>query len=152
MQSNDELVAALRRWTGALMRRNMQDFVLFSRKSGITPPQIGALFRIDKGGVNVSDLGGDLGITSAAASQMLQRLVQQQLIVRTEDTEDRRVKRMALTAKGRKILQEYMQIRNRWMDDLASALSDREKDQVANALNMLVDRAEKLDGVAEVKR
>jgi DNA-binding MarR family transcriptional regulator len=151
MQPNDQLVAALRRWTQVFMRRSTRDFVLYSKKSGYSMAQVGALFRIDRGEVTVSDLGGELGVTNAAASQMLDRLVHLQLILRTEDLEDRRIKRLALTAKGRKVMQEAMQVRQRWMENLAGSLSEREKEQVTAALNILAAKAEELDAIAEPK-
>ena len=77
---------------------------IMSRESGLSMSQISALFHIHQAdGSGVTDLGDHLGVTSAAASQMLERLVQQELILRTEDPDDRRVKQMVLTEKGARV-------------------------------------------------
>ena len=108
--------------------------------------QIGALFRLfHKGNSAVSDIGDELGVTTAAVSQMLDRLVQQGLILRNEDPNDRRMKQIVLTDKGRLTLQEIFYARQSWLINLASALSESEKEQVVTALNVLIDKSNQLD-------
>ncbi len=141
MQPADPLIATFHTWMEVFMRRSTEDFFHYSKKSGLSMPQIGALFQIHKGTDSVSDLGVGLGITSAAASQMLERMVQFHLIVRTEDPQDRRVKKLFLTEKGHRALQETIEARERWLEDLVSILSDSEREQVMMALNTLIEKA-----------
>ena len=115
--------------------------------------QLGALFHIHRmGSSGVTDLGEKLGVTSAAASQMLERLVQQDLILRSEDPSDRRAKQIVLTDKGLQVLQESMRTRQNWVYDLAEALSDSEKETIEAALNTLVDKANHLGRSIEPDR
>jgi DNA-binding MarR family transcriptional regulator len=93
------------------------------------------------GSSGVTDLGDHLGVTSAAASQMLERLVQQDLILRSVDPSDRRVKQIVLTAEGLRVLQESIRARQRWLNDLSETLSGPEKETVIAALTVLIDRA-----------
>ncbi len=95
---------------------------------------------IRRGKSNVSELGAAMGITIAAASQMIERLVQQGLIVRLEDPQDRRAKPLALTDKGRRTLKEIVQARQGWLDDLSASLSASEREQTAAALRLLLER------------
>jgi DNA-binding MarR family transcriptional regulator len=105
--------------------------------------QLGALFHIHRmGSSGVTDLGEHLGVTSPAASQMLERLVQQGLILRSEDPSDRRVKQIVLTEKGLHVLQESMPARQNWLQELATALSDSEKETITAALDILIDRVQ----------
>jgi DNA-binding MarR family transcriptional regulator len=145
MQSSDPLVATLEEWTEVFMRRSMRNFILYSKESGLSMPQIGALFHLLKGSGGVTNLGDDLGITSAAASQMLERLVQLKLILRTESPQDRRAKLLVLTDKGRQTLKDSIRARQGWLDDLSVTLSPAEKEQVTAALNILIEKARKLD-------
>ena len=58
------------------MRRSMHEFLAFTRQSGISMTQLSALMRLyHGGGCGVSDLGLHLGVTNAAASQMIDKLV-----------------------------------------------------------------------------
>src|SRR5512137_2432058 len=105
MSETDPLVAALQRWIEVFMQRSMRDFVRFARENGLSQSQVGALFQLRRrGSCAVSDLADHLGVTSSAASQMLERLVQQGLILRSEDPGDRRMKQVALTDRGEEFL------------------------------------------------
>jgi DNA-binding MarR family transcriptional regulator len=146
MSSNDPLIKALHESIRVIMRRFMPYIFHFAKGCGLSMPQIGVLFQLDHGGTSgISNLSDDLGITSAAGSQMLDRLVQQELILRSEDPVDRRVKKIVLTVKGRKILQEIAHMRQAWMEELAGALSPSEKEQVIAALNILVEKADQIN-------
>jgi DNA-binding MarR family transcriptional regulator len=149
MPTTDPFVATLRNWIEVFMRRSMRNFIRYSRDSGISMPQVSALFHIHRGAGGVSDLGEGLGISSAAASQMLERLVQQGVILRSESSHDRRVKQIVLTEKGRQILQESFHARQGWLDDLAQTLSADEKEQIAAALKILIEKAKRLEPQAE---
>lgn len=145
MESRDELVDALRRWTEAFMKRSMSGFLQFAKEQGLSMSQIGALFHIShKGTSGVSDIGDDLGVTSAAASQLLERLVQGGLIVRREDPCDRRAKQIELTERGNRIIRESMEARLRWFRALADCLSTRERELAITALRTLLTRTGEL--------
>lgn len=144
MKPVDPFVETLQDWTQVFMRRSMKNFVLFAKESGLSMSQIGALFRIHKGANGVTDIGEDLGVTSAAASQMVERMVQQKLISRCEDPHDRRVKQVLLTPKGREMMELALQSRQKWMSDLAETLNPEERGQVAAALKILIEKAKTL--------
>ena len=145
MPHSDALALKLQEWIGDFMRRSMRSLILYSKKNGLSMSQVGALFQINHGRNNVSDLGEGLGITKAAASQMLERLVQQELILRSEDPQDRRVKQLVSTDKGCRIMQESVQARQGWLEDLVSILSEDEKKQIAAAVKVLIDKTNQLD-------
>ncbi len=152
MQQEDQFIATLHAWMGAFMKYSMRSFILYSKETGLSMSQYGALFRIMRGASGVSDLGDELGITSAAASQMLERLVQQGLITRTEDPHDRRAKQIVLTEKGRQMLQGSMSARQSWLEELARTLTPAEKEQVAAALNLLIEKTKSLEARLEPDR
>lgn len=153
MKQADPFVVTLQKWIEVSMHRSIRHFIGYARQSGLSMSQIGALFHIRRAGSSgVTDLGDDLGVTSSAASQMLERLVQQELILRSEDPSDRRVKQVVLTDKGRQVLQESIRARQGWLSDLAKTLSDSEKEAIIAALNLLIDRANHLGQPIEPDR
>jgi DNA-binding MarR family transcriptional regulator len=146
MPPSDPFITTLHEWIGIFMRRSMRNFLLYSKEKGFSMSQIGALFHLHRmGACGVSDIGDDLGVTNAAASQMLERLVQQQMITRSEDPNDRRFKQIVLTDKGRQVLQESIHARQGWLEDLARALSPGEQEQVVAALHILIEKANQLE-------
>ena len=153
MQHADPLVVTLQKWMGVSMHRSVRNFICYARESGLSMSQLGALFHIHhRGSRGVTDLGDDLGVTSSAASQMLERLVQQGLILRSEDPSDRRVKQIILTDKGLQVLQESIRARQGWLFDLTETLSDSEKEAIIAALNILIDKANHLGQPIEPDR
>src|SRR3954470_1518282 len=72
---------------------------LFS--SHLTLSQLKILMLLSRhGSVSGGELAGLLGVGPAALSGMVDRLVVQDLIARTEDLHDRRVRRITLTKSG----------------------------------------------------
>ncbi|MCG3209802.1 MAG: hypothetical protein FOGNACKC_03429 [Anaerolineae bacterium] len=146
MSVNQQLSAALREWAELFMRRSMRDFIHFIKANGLSTTQLNTLMRLyHHDSCPMSDIGDHLGITNAATSQMVQRLVEQGLLARAEDPTDRRVKQLTLTAEGRALIDRAIEARRLWLEDLTSALPP---DQQANIITALVDlthAARKLD-------
>ena len=69
---------------------------------------------------------------------MLDRLVQQDLITRTENPQDRREKQLVLTPQGRQVLLESARSRQAWLERLAATLTPEEQQKVAQALDILM--------------
>ncbi|MFH1632768.1 MAG: MarR family transcriptional regulator [Chloroflexota bacterium] len=142
MPDADPFVITLHRWIEISMRRSMRNFLRYARESGLSMSQFGTLFHLHRmGHSGVTDLADHLDVTSAAVSQMLERLVQQELILRSEDPHDRRVKHIVLTDQGRQVLEEGILARQGWLGDLADSLSASEKEQIMAALQILIDKA-----------
>jgi DNA-binding MarR family transcriptional regulator len=151
MQQADPFVVTLEEWIEVFMQRSMRDFMGYARESGLSMSQLGALFQIHhRGSSGVTDLGEELGVTSSAASQMLERLVHLGLIRRSEDPSDRRAKQIVLTDKGRQVLQAGIQARQSWLSDLAGILSNSEKEVIVAALELLIDKANRLQQPVEL--
>ena len=147
VDSRADFVGALHEWTGAVMRLSAGGFSRFAKEHGMSMAQLGALFHIShRGASDVSGLGGHMGVTSAAASQVLDRLVEAGLVLRREDPADRRAKRVELTSQGRARMQECLQAGQWWQGRLADALTPRERRGAALALRTLVERTAALDG------
>ena len=141
-----EFLETMGEWTRVVMHHSMHGLIHYAKDNGLTMSQTVALFKIKRNGMcGVADVGEDLQVSSAAASQMLDRLVQQGFIQRSENPEDRRGKCLTLTDKGQRFLQKGIHERQRWIEDLAASLSDEEMRAAALAVDMLVGKAKTLD-------
>ena len=128
------------------MHRSMSGLLLFAREQGLSMSQMGALFYINRRGMSsVSDIGDDLGVTNAAASQMLERLVQNGLVARGEDPRDRRAKQIVLTESGRETIRNSMEAQQRWFVALADSMSAEERELAISSLRTLTARTGELD-------
>jgi DNA-binding MarR family transcriptional regulator len=134
-------------WNGVFMHRSMRDFMHLMKESGLSMAQLSLLMKLYYHETcDVSDVGTHLGVTNAAASQMVDRLVQLDLLSRTEDRQDRRVKVLALTPHGRKLIGDSIEARKRWMEELTTSLTVEEQASIVNALTLLTQTARKLEG------
>lgn len=146
MSTNQQLSTALREWAELFMRRSMRDFIQFIKVTGLSTTQLNTLMRLyHHGACPVSNIGDHLGITNAATSQMAQRLVEQGLLARSEDPTDRRVKQLTLTAEGRALINQGIEARRRWLEDLTLALPPEQQANILTALVDLTDAARRLD-------
>jgi DNA-binding MarR family transcriptional regulator len=138
------LTEGIREWSEVFMHRSMRDFKRFMDATGLSFSQINILMRLFHGGsAGVSEIGGQLGVTNAAASQAVDRLVQLGLIERTEDPEDRRAKRLALTQKGRALIEKGVEVRSQWIEGLTDALTPEQQNMIISALTLLTEAAHK---------
>ena len=145
MEPSDKFADTLFVWIESYMQRSMQGWRRFTKERGLSMSQIGTLFQINHKGIcGVSDISEHLGVTSAAVSQLLDRLVQQKLILRTENPNDRRGKQIALTDFGRQIISESVQARQEWLNRMAGLMTPIEKEQVILALHILIDKTNQL--------
>ncbi len=98
-----------------------------------------------RGNCAVGDIGERFDITTAAASQLVEKLVQGGLIQREEDPSDRRAKLLNLTAKGRELIQHGIEEHYRWVEPLAGKLSAEERAKVTEALRIMTKAARELE-------
>jgi len=93
----------------------------------------------------MSEVSERFDISAAAASQLVEKLVQAGYLDRAEDPSDRRAKLLTLSPKGEELVQQGTEERYRWMDDLTSKLSIEEQAKVVEALDILTKAAQKLE-------
>jgi DNA-binding MarR family transcriptional regulator len=72
----------------------------------------------------VMDIAAFLGVTNAAASRAVDRLVQRGLVDRTISPDDRRAVDLALTPSGRDLLDRFGEVRNERMLEVLGGVSD----------------------------
>lgn len=109
---------------------------------GLTAPSFAVLVTLarlsDPGGVPQRRLMDELGLTSGTVSVRMDRLVEQGLIERRTDPDDRRNSRIAMTARGRelfeRIVPEHLDNERR----VLAALSPGEQDLLAALLRKLL--------------
>lgn len=152
MTDSVQLVQILRRSMDVVAHRTMHDWSRFVKSTGISMPQFGILMQLHyRGACGVSDLSERMDVSSAAASQLVDKLVQSGLIERTEDPSDRRAKRITLSPKGQDLIRAGISERYRWVDALVESLSADERQKVGEALNVLTNTLQRIEpqGVPE---
>jgi DNA-binding MarR family transcriptional regulator len=150
MSTTNEFSQIVREWAQVFMNRSMTDFKRFMEDTGLSFSHVNILMRLFHSGKSgVSEIGEQMGITNAAASQTVDRLVNMGLIMRTEDPIDRRAKRLDLTPKGKELIEKGIDVRSHWIETLTDSLSTQELEMITSALTILTNAARKTEEVSD---
>ncbi len=110
--------------------------------SHLTLTQVKILMLLSRHGtVSGGELAGLLGVGAAALSGMIDRLVVQDLVTRTEDLHDRRVRRIGLTKAGSELIGRIITAGAEKHRKLLSRLSAEELTVIARAMELMVRAA-----------
>ena len=115
----------------------IQNFMQFMHETGLSRPQIHALLHIFHAGeCQISEIGALSDSSPAAASQLVERLVQQGLVQRSEDPANRRIKKLRLTGQGLKLIHRGV-TSNRFLVDLMAVMPVKQREAVHTACGYL---------------
>ena len=115
-------------------------------QTGLSTPQIHVLLYIyhsPDGECGLSEIGGLADSSKPAASQLVERLVQQGLVERLEDPLDRRNKKLRLTPKSRKMIENGV-TSNHFLFELINSLPARQRETVHAAFGYLAQAGRQL--------
>jgi DNA-binding MarR family transcriptional regulator len=126
------------------MQRSMRGIMGSMKQDGLSMPQIYTLMYLyHEGEVRISDIGVLMDVGKAAASQLVERLVQQGLVERVEDESDRRAKKIRLQPKSLRLIEKGLAVQRRAMGELMSQLSPDQMATVQKAFIYLIEAMHK---------
>jgi DNA-binding MarR family transcriptional regulator len=102
----------------------------------------------DEEAPTLGSLAESLGLSDASASRAVDGLVKRKLVIRAEDTDDRRVRRLSLTDAGHSLTHRILTARLEGLGRFAASLSRAERAKLDAALELLLER----DDIAETYR
>jgi DNA-binding MarR family transcriptional regulator len=92
--------------------------------------------------LSLKQLGDQLGLSLPAVSRAVDGLVQRGLVTRTEDVEDRRMKRVRPTKAADELIARLIDVRFAELGKFVDTLTPRERKKLADALTALYEREE----------
>ncbi len=129
----------IRQGIDQVAHRSFHEHIRFVKASGLSMPQFNILMQLHyQRACGVSDISARMDISSAAASQLVEKLVQAGLLERAEDPNDRRVKQLRLTSNGQDLVEAALAARYRWVDELIENLEPAEREKMAEAMQIII--------------
>lgn len=129
----------IRQGMDVITHRGFRAHGRFVKAAGLSLPQFSILMQLHfHPQCSMSEICTRMSMSNAAASQLVDKLVQGGLVERTEDPNDRRAKQLRLAEKGRKLIENSEKQRLQWVDQLVDSLSPQEQEQVANSMTILI--------------
>jgi DNA-binding MarR family transcriptional regulator len=146
MTKHTQFTQAIRTWMDISMNRSWRGWSHFAKSTGLSMPQFSIMMQLHyRGTCGVSDISDRFEVTNAAASQLVEKLVQSGYLERAEDPSDRRAKLVTLSRKGKLLVGRGVEERFLWLDQLETGLSAAQRDKVRDGLMILTEVASKLD-------
>ena len=108
--------------------RTFEKEVIKNSKLRITPKELNYLALIETGSMQQKDLLSLLDVSKGTLSNMVKLLVKKGFLTRESDKEDKRIKRLMLTSKGKKAIKINDKIRQRVMAYILRKVSKKELD------------------------
>ena len=101
----ERVLRAFKEFRAAVLRDPIRQTIKFLHGRNMSFAAIATVMALrERGDQTISNLAREIGLSVAATSQLVERLVQDDLVRRTEHPDDRRRKQVALTAKGNALL------------------------------------------------
>jgi len=136
--TNVELAARLRMTLGRLNRRVRQH-----GPQSLSSSQASTLASVEAlGPVRLGDLAAHEGVTAPTQSRLVGSLEQQGLLRRMQDAEDRRATLLAITAQGRRQLEQLRGERSAFLVGQLGTLTPEQRTALVAALDALESLAE----------
>lgn len=144
---------------GALLRHlflyDRGNMLRVIEESGLSMTQCKTLLELGGMGATeprqVSDLAETFGVSVPSMSRAVDALVKKRLATRVEDVEDRRVRRVAITEKGKKLVETLLVVRQAGMEAFAGSLSAPQRRKLDAAVDSLMDREDIADAYRHLK-
>jgi DNA-binding MarR family transcriptional regulator len=135
-----ELSALVNELLSHVHRRSAGDSLAIMTEAGLTMPQLVTLHMLAHAGArSVGTIAGCLRLSAPATSHLVDRMVRAKLVVRTEDPEDRRQKRLAITGAGRSLVERINSERSREVSVVLARLTPALRRQFAEVLERVVE-------------
>jgi DNA-binding MarR family transcriptional regulator len=137
--SPQELAGELLQLWSHLMRGGSQQMFAILGELDLTMTQTKTLGMLDGCAerLSVKELSEHLGLSLPATSRTVDGLLRRGLLSRSEDPEDRRIKRVELTDAGRAIVERFTTARLQGLEAYAATLSDDQRAALMAALTEL---------------
>ncbi len=146
MNKEDQFKQIVYQWMDIVTHHSMGGMMRYVRSNGLSMPQFFTMMQVHhRGHCGMSDLSEHMDVTIAATSQLVEKLVQNGLLTRTEDPDDRRAKFVALSPKGKEIIEKGFNERHQWVDEWENSLTADEKMKIADAFDRMIRATTKLE-------
>lgn len=132
------------RYLGALHRFARRYFAVEMEKMDLPPVAFPLLMRLKhRDNVSQEDLVDEFLVDKGTVARTLANLEDAGLVTREVDPDDRRVKRVSVTDRGREVAGDLKAVARRWEGKLLEDFSEQEREQLLEFLARMKDNAKR---------
>jgi MarR family transcriptional regulator, organic hydroperoxide resistance regulator len=139
MSSQTEFLETVENWAKLYFFQSLTEFFNYLKHSELSLLQGYALtYLFFKGPIKISELCEHMMVSLGAASQMVDRLEKLEMVERTADPNDRRVRKVQVLDKGKKFVQENFAFSQSWLSGIPTNISPEQESQIITTLSILM--------------
>jgi DNA-binding MarR family transcriptional regulator len=140
--SSEQLADELMTFFVRLMHGDQGELFAVIAELDLTMPQMRGMFVLNASeqALALTELAPRMGLSVAAAGRAVDGLVRKGLVLRTEDLEDRRIKRLTVTDEGLAAIVRIAEARRESFRRFAETLGERERAMLAEAFAAALGR------------
>lgn len=144
MTTQTEFLRTVENWAKLYFFQSLTDFFNSLKQSELSLLQAYALTHLFfKGPIKISELCEHMQVSPGAASQMVDRLEKLEMVARTTDAKDRRVRKVVVLEKGERFVQESFTFSQGWLSYLPSNITPEQEAQITTVLSILMQSSGK---------
>ncbi|WP_204671767.1 MarR family winged helix-turn-helix transcriptional regulator [Gracilibacillus alcaliphilus] len=104
----------------------------------VTTPQFVALqYLLEHGDLTLGELSKKINLAFSTTTDLVDRMEKNDIVERVKDTKDRRVVRIHLLDKGREIINEVIEKRQKYLGEVLSNVKEEDMEQLSRLLHLL---------------
>ena len=146
MSENQPLNEVVKEFMMLMASLSQRQISQYMARTGLSHAQMMTLGRLyAHGGVGISEMSAHMGTTDAAASQLIDRMVNQGLVERKECLVDRRKKEVVLSARGKAVIDSMGDQRGQMVDAILAEIPEEKQPVLMEALTLLLEAAHKVE-------
>ena len=127
-------------WAKLYFFRSLTDFFNFLKNSELSLLQGYALaYLFFKGPIKISDLCDHMMVSLGAGSQMVDRLEKLAMVQRIADPNDRRIRKILVSDKGKTFVSDNFKFSQTWLSELPTNITEDQEKQITEALSILIE-------------
>lgn len=106
----------------------------------ITPPQFIALqWLLEKGDMTIGELSNKMDLAFSSTTNLIDRMEKNHLVKRIRDEKDRRIVRIHLLEEGIRIIEEVIEKRQLYLNEVLQNFNDKEINTLQSSLEKLYE-------------
>ena len=135
MTSENDFLETLENWAKLYFFQSLTDFFNYLKKTDLSLLQAYALaYLFFKGPIKISELCDHMMVSPGAASQLVDRLENLEMVSRIADPGDRRVRKIQVLKKGENFVQENFRFSQNWLNDIPADITLEQVNQITEWL------------------
>ena len=144
MAVENDYMETMENWAKLYFFQSLTDFFNYLKQTDLSLLQAYALaYLFFKGPLKMSDLCEHMMVSPAAASQLIDRLEKLEMVARSSDPTDRRVRKIIVRDKGRNFVQENFRFSQSWISEIQADITPEQVVQISEVLSMLLQSSGK---------